>query len=218
MMDKIHAETQCLKDAVVPWLMEGKSCLDMLIYWLQGNGFKFCADDRGERLAACLPRKSEWQLYDMKNIFSTRVSELIDQKPEINKIGDSPEEYLHNLLTLAACLNMPEILAEPLCRMLRRWSLEGRWREYDLVADLRTALMINQIDRRLEVAWRDMMRGQRHFFLGGDFWDGCEGLRWLLEKLNDQEGLVSLSMQIKKIRGFGKHNEKNNKAAFETPL
>ena len=105
------------------------------------------------------------------------LAEILEQRPDVEKLGHLPDRLLYNALMFAGGLECPEILWEPLLGALERNKLENRkYHGIPLQGSLRTALVNNQLDSHLEDDWLAMAEGDDHGRLRGNVFDGFRAL------------------------------------------
>jgi len=110
---------------------------------------------------------------------ATWTAELIDEEPEGKRSQPDGDQYLHNLLRLAAALASPDELWEPLLRMYERRQLAGEYNNLNHRSSLLVALAKNQADTRLRDVWLRMAQGEQNSFLGGTRDDGLWALLYV---------------------------------------
>jgi hypothetical protein len=155
-----------------PWLDDDEGGKDHLVRWLQRYELPWIGydDEPFEWLLRALTLASNPDLVRIK--LATWLAGLLngerDLAPGKQTDVDRREQLLYNALMLAAGLRSPDLLQEPLQRILEHRDLAGRWLSYDLRGALLHALIHNQGDGRLRSTWIQMIQEGRHDFLPGD--------------------------------------------------
>lgn len=160
--------------------VDGEGSAALLQDWLQGYRMPTLGEEdepyvwlirgllevpEGERRDEVTRRLAAW------------LAEILE-RPDVEKLGHLPDRLLYNALMLAGGLECPEILWEPLLGMLERNTLGDRtYHGIPLRSSLRTALVNNQLDSRLEDIWLAMATekgGDER--LPGNVYDGFGGI------------------------------------------
>lgn len=167
------------KGTLKSWLLRESWEVQQLVNWLQGYDFSPVGHDEEpfRWIVRWLPTGEAKD--QARTTLAERLATLLEKNPDINPIGDRPEELLYNLFMLCAVLGCPAQLHGPLLAVFGRQKLQGQWFGIDLRAALRIALIKNQADERLLPVWDVMSSGKRHPFLPGDEFDGFDGARFI---------------------------------------
>lgn len=139
--------------------------------WLQGNQMPPVGDDQEPFLWLLDGLPPGGRYYEWVVALAKIVGKLLDQEPDRASVGRQPERFLYNLLALAAGLDCPNHLFEPLWRMYERCGervheqglsaeesrhLLGTWHGLLINSVLMNALASNQVDNRFESLWLAM--------------------------------------------------------------
>ncbi len=146
------------------------------------NNYSMCSNGRddmtdpssGVRHCTEHAHNSEDLISLIQNRTVPTLDRLIDySRPLLQKHRDAA---LAGALCLTLSFPSPKLFAEPLARVYQKrpqgkgmWGLEHR----HTIGD---ALQCNQIDRRYEPLWRSMLKDQEDEYLGGNIYDGFNGL------------------------------------------
>jgi hypothetical protein len=171
MLDELN---QIIHDLLVNWLHHEDWQGEQLIRWSQYYDFPPVGHD--EEPYKWLLRALHPGEKALKAKLAQRLAAVLEARPDVKRPGKRPEQVLYNLLLLSAGLKQPEQLAEPLFQILKRRTLDGQWSGVQLRSCLRAALIENQIDKRLQPAWEDMLYKRGHKFLKGNKYDGYQGI------------------------------------------
>ncbi len=184
------------------WLQQPESRLERVTQWLQGYGLPPVGDEEEPYvwLLRGLPLGAE--RHSMETVLARCAAELLVQKPDVQPVGAPPERFLYNLLKLCAGLRSRHLLFDPLYAMFERRSLSGRWTGLDLRYALRGALMMNQVDDLLVPIWEAMLAGQAHEHLGGNPWDGLEGVLSLPATADGRPDLRVLGPALQSLTAY----------------
>ncbi|MGD0200426.1 MAG: helix-turn-helix transcriptional regulator [Bryobacteraceae bacterium] len=187
-----------LRRQLLPWLEESKWRPEPLIDWLQGrNLISFGHEDEPYRwfLRALPAGDAKWSWHRLE--LARRLAKILEDQPDVQKPGRRPSELLSSLFLLAAGLDCPDLLADPLYAVygrLRRGTAELD----DVVRDcLLAALTRNQKDLRLYEVWLRMMETGKHDVLPGNEYAGFEGVTWLPPRPDFRDTLEEVAYAIK---------------------
>jgi transcriptional regulator with XRE-family HTH domain len=181
----VEGPTAELRRKLLPWLEESKWSPQPLIDWLQGRRLvSFGHEDEPYRwfLRALPSGESKWDWH--RNELARRLARMIEEKPDVQKPGPRPDEFLSNLFLLAAGLDSPDVFAEPLFGVYQRLRSGSVKLEVGVRDCLLAALTRNQKDPRLYEVWLQMIRTRKHDILPGNEYAGFEGLTWLPPRPN----------------------------------
>lgn len=181
-----NEQTRLIRESLVEWLGRENWTPQELIDWLQSYGLPISSeDDAFLWLLRALPQD---ELYSAKKELASRAAAVLALEPDETRPGDEPDQVLFNLFYLCAGLACADELADPLYDVYQRSDyqrgelsdkLKGEWSGITLRDALRAAVTTNQVDRRLECVWKDMVEGKSGGFLPGDVEDGFEGLLFM---------------------------------------
>jgi hypothetical protein len=172
-----------MRKSLQDWLSSADWKPTRLIRWLEG--FDLPAFGHMEEpyiwLLRGLPPGGD--RFRAETALALRAAALLDAEPDRSPVGERPERVLYNLLMLCTGLSCPDQLAEPLWRMYLRVRerregnrLERNWRGFSLRGALRSALVENQLDNRMERVWFSMLEGADDDILPRDSYDGFAGI------------------------------------------
>jgi transcriptional regulator with XRE-family HTH domain len=186
--EKGEGPTAELRRKLLPWLEEGKWSPQPLTDWLQGRHLVSSGheDEPYRWFLRALPsdeRKWDWH----RNELARRIGKMIEDKPDVQKPGPRPDEFLSNLFLLAAGLDSPDLFAEPLFGVYQRLRRGAVKLDVGVRDCLLAALTRNQKDLRLYEVWLQMMKTGKHDILPGNRSAGFEGFKWLLPRPDFQE-------------------------------
>lgn len=108
---------------------------------------------------------------------ATRVATLLQDEPDL-RASMGNRDYLYNLLHLAAALETPSVLEEPLLSLYTRLK-ERSHLEVDVRAALVAALIRNQKTQALHHDWLIFLKQRKHDLLPGNEHTGWAGARRL---------------------------------------
>jgi hypothetical protein len=177
--DEQFQPDESISRALSGWLDGAHGDTHQLKRWLQGyDPPAFGGDDEPYVwLLHALPVGGDYHLREVQ--LAERAARLLDEQPDVTRPGGMPERLLYNLLFLCSGLHCPNQLAEPLHAMYERRALEGHWLGVELYDALLSALIPNQADNRLCGIWKGMLEGDGEGPLGGNAYDGFEGILWM---------------------------------------
>lgn len=161
--------------------------LQTLVDWLQGTGLPAVGHDEEPFVWLLRGLPTGANRHAVSEKLAEGIARLLGQRPDVERIGDRPEQLLYNLLEVATHLNYPDQLASPLHELFRRKRLNGSWAGVDLRHVLRSALISNQRDNRLYAEWKSLLETREHGFLGGNETDGLDAVR-LMPASEDERG------------------------------
>jgi hypothetical protein len=182
---RVSEDVLSMRRRLGEWLAEPRP--EELIRWLQGYGLPCDASEEAHVwILRGLPVAGSERLAARTQL-ARQVAALLRREPDVVPLGRRPEEFLHNLLMLAAGLARPEDLADPLFGMYRRGALNGKHLGGNLRVDLRIALAENQLDARLEDEWFAMLERRGTARLPGAPHQGFEGVLLMPESSATQD-------------------------------
>jgi hypothetical protein len=177
MSTQISEPVRWVRSQVIPWLEDSQRNPEQLVKWLQGDDLPAVGHDDSpyQLILDCLPVGADRHRHE--TLLATLAAQLLTREPDRQPLGDRPAKLLYNLLLLCSHLTKRDILAEPLYAMFERGQLNGEWNGVSLPALLRSALIMNQADARLQSVWVAMCGGIPDAFLQGSLYDGIDGVR-----------------------------------------
>jgi len=200
--------TGWMRHVLHEWLQQPEAQLGLLTQWLQGHGLPPVGDEEEPYvwLLRGLPLGAE--RHQVETALARCAASLLDQKPDVQPVGDPPERLIYNLLKLCAGLRRRDLLAGSLSAVFKRRELAGKWMGLDLRYALRGALAMNQGNNRLEGDWETMLAGRPHEYLGGNPWDGLEGVLGLPLTADGRPELPVLGRALQRMAVYleGEHD------------
>jgi len=175
-----------------------------LIDWLQGYDLPPVGHDEEPYLWLLRGLPIANERHQAETRLACRVAKVLEGKPDKSSPGTRPDEVLYNLFMLAAGLGCPHQLTNPLYEIFERGVLKGKWLGVDLRQALQAALILNQLDNRLQPVWESMVERGEHDFLPGNEYDGLEGLR-LMPESEATLGEPALDAIGKALRNMASH-------------
>jgi hypothetical protein len=196
--------TQQVADRIKEWL-DGPRPSWALVDWLEGYNLPAVGPDEDPYIWL---RRGLNELSDgLQKEFVVHLCHFIDERPDVDRPGDRPDEVLSNLLWLCArlCLKDRSLLGPALVRMYERAKrgegLKGEtFRGLDLRDPLLLALIANQHDRSLVPIWFRMLRSERDQVLPGTEYSGFYGV--LAADLPGQPNLDDLGRALSEIVNY----------------
>lgn len=191
---------EIVRARVLPWLEDTRYNPNRLEKWLNGIGLGAVGSETQpyEWLLRSLPLGADRSVAASE--LAARTARLLSRNPSDRLLGLGAEKAVYNALALAAGLADGEQLAEALQAILRERALDGDYEHSNLRAELRVALILNQVDDALLRDWWTMLLGQSHDYLPGTWIDGLEGIlrvRPSFEK-RDQPVVVEIGRALAK--------------------
>lgn len=152
---------------------------DRLEGWLQGLGLPALNDDQEPYvwILRALDRVQERAALERK--LAHGLAEILEKKPDLDPLGEAPDQLLYNALNLAAGLACSDELWEPLLDILDREELSGGYRGIEHRGSLSSALAQNQGDSRLGALWLLLATDGGSDALPNNWSDGFEGLLYM---------------------------------------
>jgi transcriptional regulator with XRE-family HTH domain len=190
---------------VTDWLRREDADLQALCDWLQGTGLPGFpeGEDEFQWILWALENTPEWD--ELKAILARRIALLITESEiDVRPVGWRPEALLRNLFLLAANLNQPAILEEPLDlvyqRELRQKRELGAPRmRREALSALRTAMERNQNSTRWEGIWFEFVTQGGHSLLPGTVQAGFDGLMHLGPELSSETHWRRLAKAVREL-------------------
>lgn len=216
-------------ERIADWLRQKEWDTGQLVRWLQGYDFDWGGqqDPSYMRLLRALPGG---KYAEMKQELAIRTGKLLDERiDDLHPAPRRPHEALYNLLMLCYSLANPKQLAEPLLAMHddargKHTLIHEQWEGHEIGGALRSALITNQIDPRLNRVWLSMIRNDGDELLKGDAYEGLNGLFWMFpgpNRLGDPcveailEGIDELVLWMKRAIECGKISPQRAKARLQ---
>ncbi len=141
-----------------------------------------------------------------------RLAQILESAPDRQPFDLDRRQALYNVLLLCSDIRQPEVLAEPLKKMLGRAALPDNPMGYNLRFALRQALMMNPPGRELERLWVDMAKGKVHLFLPSDRYAAFNGVLLLPPDEKGEFAVAALSDVLKTLADALETDEKNDRA------
>lgn len=216
-------------ERIADWLRQKEWDTGQLVRWLQGYDFDWGGqqDPSYMRLLRGLPGV---EYAELKQELAIRTGKLLGERiDDLHPAPRRPHEALYNLLMLCYSLANPKQLAEPLLAMHddargKHTLIHEQWEGHEIGGALRSALITNQIDPRLNRVWLDMIHNDGDELLKGDAYEGLNGLFWMFpgpNRLGDPcveailEGIEELVMWMKREIEAGKMSPQRAKARLQ---
>jgi hypothetical protein len=170
--------TEQVANRIREWL-EGPRPSWTLVDWLEGYNLPAVGPE--EEPYIWLRRGLDKLPPEYQERFVVQLAQFIEERPDVERPGDRPDEVLYNLLWLCARPGDRARLGLPLKGMYdraeQREGLTGQsYRGLDLRDTLRLALIANQHDRSLVSVWFRMLRSETDDVLPGTEYSGFYGV------------------------------------------
>ena len=140
-----------------------------------------------------------------------RLARILESEPDRQPFDLDRRQALYNVLLLCSDIRQPEVLAEPLEKMLSRAALPAHPTGYNLRFALRQALMMNPKGRELEHLWVDMANGQIHPFLPSDRYAAFDGVLLLPPDDKGEFAVAAMSEVLKALAEALETDELNDR-------
>ena len=172
-----------------------------LQYWLEGYGLLSLSRAPGTDEGTSFILETLKDHPELTETVAKICAELInDYLGGKLQSKEDQNRLLHNLFYMVGALAKPEILHEPVAKVIEVKALPSADSNYlgvPLYAALRAAFVGNQPDRRYLQMWRSWLEGAKDSFLHPSPMDGFEGMLHMPGKLDeDQIGFALGKMAV----------------------